>query len=292
MQVHSESRNEPPRAISRVLNGLPATDGAGVELTRMIGSPELGMLDPFLLLDAIRSDQPQDYLAGFPSHPHRGFETVTYLLAGRMRHRDSAGHEGVIEAGGVQWMTAGRGIVHSEMPEQENGLLDGFQLWVNLPASHKLAPPAYQEFTADAVPVERRERGVEVRVVAGSTSHGTVGPVRQPLTDPRYLDVTVPAGGWFAESLPAAYNAFLYVIRGSLTADAAAGGQRQVTAGQLAVLTRGGELALNAGDHGVRLLLVAGRPLNEPVARGGPFVMNTRAQILEAYDDYAAGRLG
>ena len=292
MYAERKDLNARTRRISRIVQGMPATDGAGVELTRMIGSPQLNLLDPFLLLDAIRSDRPQDYIAGFPSHPHRGFETVTYLLAGRMRHKDSAGHEGVVGPGGVQWMTAARGIVHSEMPEQENGLLDGFQLWVNLPASHKLAPPAYQEFSAEQIPVERRPGGVEVRVIAGATGLGTQGPVRQPLTEPVYLDVAVPGGAGFDEALPEGHNAFLYVMQGRVELADLEGRDAPVRATELAVLSHGERVELRSGAEGARLLLVAGRPLNEPVARGGPFVMNTRAEVLQAYEDYAAGRLG
>ena len=218
MNMPESVENQSQRKVSRIIRGMPATDGAGVELTRVIGQPALPMLDPFLLLDAFRSDKPEDYLAGFPPHPHRGFETVTYLLAGRMRHRDNAGHEGVIAPGGIQWMTAGRGIVHSEMPEQEDGLLEGFQLWVNLPAAHKMDHPGYQEFPAEQIPVESREGGIEVRVIAGVTSQGTRGPVVQPLTEPLYLDVRVPAGGQFTERLPAAYTAFVYVIQGLVMA--------------------------------------------------------------------------
>jgi len=180
------------RKLRSLITGMPTTDGAGVKLTRVIGQPALQELDPFLLLDAFRSDDPDDYIAGFPSHPHRGFETVTYLLEGRMRHKDNAGNEGVIEAGGIQWMTAGRGIIHSEMPEQEDGRLEGFQLWVNLPASHKMTEPTYQEHNASNIPVESRP-GTKIRVIAGKTSLGTAGPISQPLTEPLYLDVSLDA---------------------------------------------------------------------------------------------------
>ena len=278
------------RRVSRVVRGMPTSDGAGVELTRAIAQPALPMLDPFLLLDAFRSDKPDDYIAGFPPHPHRGFETVTYLLAGRMRHRDNAGHEGVIEAGGIQWMTAARGIVHSEMPEQEQGLLEGFQLWVNLPAEHKMDPPAYQEHPAAAIPEEQRGDGVRVRVIAGETSQGTRGPVVQPLTEPLYLDVELPPGAAFSETLPHAHNAFVYLIRGAIEADDADGKRLSLGRDDLAVLSHGEAVSLSAGNAGARLLLVAGRPLNEPVARGGPFVMNTKAEIRQAYEDYQAGR--
>ena len=185
------------REIVTTTPGMPATDGAGVRMTRIIGTPQLDMLDPFLLLDCFESDRPEDYIGGFPSHPHRGFETVTYLLAGRMRHKDNAGNEGVIEPGGVQWMTAGRGIVHSEMPEQEDGLLRGFQLWVNLPAEAKMTAPGYQEYPPSGVPLEERADGTQVRVVAGATSEGTRGVVRNNWVQPTYLDVTLPAGADF-----------------------------------------------------------------------------------------------
>jgi len=290
MNTAIQQENATDRPVSRVIKGMPATDGAGVELTRVIGQPALPMLDPFLLLDAFRSDKPEDYLAGFPPHPHRGFETVTYLLAGRMRHRDNAGHEGVIAPGGIQWMTAGRGIVHSEMPEQEDGLLEGFQLWVNLPAAHKMDHPGYQEFPAEQIPVESREGGIEVRVIAGATSQGTRGPVVQPLTEPLYLDVQVPAGGQFTERLPPTYNAFVYVIQGLVMARDADGRKVPMGRDDLGVLARGDVLRVEAGNEATRFLAVAGRPLNEPVARGGPFVMNTRAEIQQAFEDYGQGR--
>ena len=196
--------------------GMAATDGDGVKMTRIIGSQELNTLDPFLLLDVFESDQPDDYIGGFPSHPHRGFETVTYLLAGRMRHKDSAGNEGVIEPGGVQWMTAGKGIVHSEMPEQDNGLLMGFQLWVNLPASAKMSEPAYQEFAPASVPLEQRQNGTLVRVVSGTTSEGTRGPVNNRYVKPAFLDVSLPAGERFDQQVGASDNAFIFVIEGEL----------------------------------------------------------------------------
>jgi hypothetical protein len=270
---------------------MPATDGAGVELTRVIGQPALPMLDPFLLLDAFRSDRPEDYIAGFPPHPHRGFETVTYLLAGRMRHRDNAGHEGVIAPGGIQWMTAGRGIVHSEMPEQENGLLEGFQLWVNLPAAHKMDQPGYQEYPAEQIPVESRAGGVEVRVIAGVTSQGTRGPVLQPLTEPLYLDVRLPSRGVFTEWLPAVHNAFVYLVQGTVTVTNIDGQKVPLRRDDLGVLARGNIVRVEGGADDARFLVVAGRPLNEPVARGGPFVMNSKAEVQQAYEDYAQGRI-
>jgi redox-sensitive bicupin YhaK (pirin superfamily) len=207
-----------------------------------------------------------------------------------MRHRDNAGHEGVIGPGGIQWMTAGRGIVHSEMPEQENGLLEGFQLWVNLPAAHKMDHPGYQEYPAQQIPVETREGGIEVRVITGVTSQGTRGPVEQPLTEPLYLDVRVPAGGQFTEWLPAAHNAFVYVIQGPVMARDADGRLVQLGRDDLGVLARGDIVRVETGKEAARILVVAGKPLNEPVARGGPFVMNTRAEVQQAFEDYDQGR--
>jgi hypothetical protein len=278
-----------PRKISKIITGQPATDGAGVELVRVIGQPALMELDPFLLLDAFRSDDPDDYIAGFPPHPHRGFETVTYILNGRMRHKDNAGNEGVIEPGGIQWMTAGRGIVHSEMPEQEDGLLEGFQLWINLPAAHKMSEPGYQEHDAERIPVESRQ-GAEIRVIAGETSAATRGPVSQPLTDPLYLDVTLQPGAAFSEPVSADHNAFVYAISGEISLAAESGEDLRLGRDQLAVLGAGDSLQLRAGDTAARFLLVAGKPLGEPVARGGPFVMNTRAELMQAFADYQNGK--
>jgi redox-sensitive bicupin YhaK (pirin superfamily) len=275
------------RAVVRTVRGMPASDGAGVRLTRLIGQPALEALDPFLLLDEFKSDRPEDYVAGFPDHPHRGFETVTYMLAGRMRHSDSDGHSGVIEAGGVQWMTAGRGIVHSEMPEQEDGLLWGFQLWINLPAAQKMREPAYQEFGRDRIPEETREGGARVRVIAGVTAAGTAGPVAGITTAPRYLDVAVPAATVFEEAVPETANAFVYVYEGE-----AAVGESRLAAGSLGVLGPGDAVRLLGGERGGRLLLLAATPLDEPVARAGPFVMNTREELIQAFSDMQAGRLG
>lgn len=289
MNMPESVENQSQRKVSRIIRGMPATDGAGVELTRVIGQPVLPMLDPFLLLDAFRSDKPEDYIAGFPPHPHRGFETVTYLLAGRMRHKDNAGHEGVIEPGGIQWMTAGKGIVHSEMPEQANGMLEGFQLWINLPASHKMDRAAYQEYSAEQIPVELREGGIEVRVITGVTSHGTTGPVVQPLTDPLYLDVLVPAGQYYCEELPESHNAFFYAIHGSVGVENEDGKTIWLARDNLGVLSHGSVIKLQSGQEGARFLIVAGKPLREPVARGGPFVMNTKAEIQQAFEDYRLG---
>ena len=276
------------RKIRQIINGQATTDGAGVELVRVIGQPALMDLDPFLLLDAFRSDNPDDYIAGFPSHPHRGFETVTYLLNGRMRHKDNAGNEGVIEPGGVQWMTAGKGIVHSEMPEQQDGLLEGFQLWINLPGSHKMSEPAYQEHDCAQIPVETRP-GTSIRVITGETSTGTRGPVSQPLTEPLYLDVSLLPNVDFEETVTENHNAFIYVIDGSVTIEAADGTRQAIAIDQLAVLEKGDRIALCSEDAGARFLLIAGKPLNEPIVRGGPFVMNTHSELKQAFKDYQNG---
>lgn len=276
------------RKLRSLITGMPTTDGAGVKLTRVIGQPALQELDPFLLLDAFRSDDPDDYIAGFPSHPHRGFETVTYLLEGRMRHKDNAGNEGVIEAGGIQWMTAGRGIIHSEMPEQEDGRLEGFQLWVNLPASHKMTEPTYQEHNASNIPVESRP-GTKIRVIAGKTSLGTAGPISQPLTEPLYLDVSLDANTSFSEEIAEHHNAFVYVIEGSVTLESDQGGTVSVVRDQLAILTQGASIELESTEQAARFLLIGGKPLGEPIVRSGPFVMNTREELQQAYSDYQSG---
>ncbi len=285
------------RTIVQQLTGMPTSDGAGVKLTRIIGTPQLDMLDPFLLLDCFESDDADDYVAGFPTHPHRGFETVTYLLNGRMRHKDNAGNEGVIEPGGVQWMTAGKGILHSEMPEQEEGLLKGFQLWVNLPAKAKMSEPKYQEFLPESTPLEHRENGIEIRVIAGETNEGTVGPVINLHTYPIYLDVSLPANTDFEQAIASEHNAFIYVIDGEVSVQESAGhNQSQVSniikAKNLAVLSKGDNLTVTSNVDGARFLLIAGKPLNESVARMGPFVMNTQTEIRQAVDDFHNGEFG
>lgn len=274
------------REVVQLSQGERATDGDGVKLTRIIGAASLEMLDPFLLLDAFESDQPQDYIGGFPNHPHRGFETVTYLFAGQMRHKDSAGNEGVIKPGGVQWMTAGKGIVHSEMPEQVDGLLMGFQLWVNLPRSAKMTEPGYQEFAADKVTLEQWPTGTSIRVIAGRTDRGAQGPVKNDYVTPTYLDVQLKAGDRFEQSLPVGHNAFMYQVDG----DVAVGEQGKTIGDRtLAVLGDGERVTVHANADS-RFLLIAGQPLNEPVARGGPFVMNTKAEVLQAFDDFQSNR--
>jgi redox-sensitive bicupin YhaK (pirin superfamily) len=277
------------RRVLRTVRGQPTSDGAGVKLTRVIGQRDLDMIDPFLMLDEFRSDQAGDYIAGFPSHPHRGFETVTYMLAGRMRHGDNQGNSGLLTPGSVQWMTAGRGIVHSEMPEQEDGLMWGFQLWVNLPAADKMTAPRYQDIAPERIPEIAPAEGVRVRVLAGRIGE-VAGPVSGVATDPLYLDVELAAGARFAVPVAAGHNAFAYVYAGDARigpADAAT----PVARGELALLAReGDDVLVAAGDAPARLILVAGRPLGEPVAKYGPFVMNTPEQIVEAIRDYQSGR--
>ncbi len=275
------------RAAIKVTRGRPASDGAGVRLTRVIGAPELPDLDPFLMLDEFGSDAAADYIAGFPDHPHRGFETVTYMLAGRMRHRDHKGNVGLLTPGSVQWMTAGRGIVHSEMPEQEDGLMWGFQLWVNLPASDKMIEPRYQEFPPEAIP-ETTIGGARVRVIAGRLD-AVEGPVRAVATEPTYLDVALPPQTSVRLPLPAGHAAFAYVFEGAVGVGPG-GAVRQVNRGMLAVLGDGDGVDLATGAEAGRLILVAGRPLREPVVKHGPFVMNTPQQIHQAIDDFNAGR--
>lgn len=269
------------------LRGMPTSDGAGVRLTRVIGSPQLPDLDPFLLLDEFGTERAEDYVAGFPEHPHRGFETVTYMLDGRMRHRDNKGHEGLLVPGGVQWMTAGSGLVHSEMPEQEAGRMRGFQLWVNLPARDKMTAPRYQEFGPERIPVVRPAEGVEVRVIAGEVD-GVAGPIAQPATDPLYLDLALDAGRDWTHLLPEGHNAFVYVYEGALTVGEG-DDARPLSAQELAVLGGGDVLRLRA-DVATRAIIVAGRPLREPVARHGPFVMNTREELMQAFVDFQEGR--
>ncbi|HEV2703122.1 MAG TPA: pirin family protein [Steroidobacteraceae bacterium] len=276
------------RQVVKQIRGMPTSDGAGVKLTRVIGQPALQDLDPFLLLDEFGTDHPGDYIAGFPAHPHRGFETVTYMLDGRMRHQDNHGHEGVLVPGAVQWMTAGRGIVHSEMPEQQEGRMRGFQLWLNLPAQAKMIEPAYQELGPERIPLASPARGVQVKVIAGKVA-GVTGPVVQPATDPTYLDVELDPQASLVHTLPPGHSAFVYVFEGALTVGtgAAAAHLAQHT---LAVLGDGAEVRLRAADLAARAILVAGRPLREPVARYGPFVMNTQDELRQAYEDYRNGR--
>lgn len=276
------------RYVTQLVRGQPTSDGAGVKLNRVIGQRGFDMLDPFLMLDEFRSDQAGDYLAGFPNHPHRGFETVTYMLAGRMRHHDNQGNSGLLTAGSVQWMTAGRGIVHSEMPEQEDGLMWGFQLWVNLPASDKMTAPRYQDIAPENIPQLMPAHGVEVRIIAGRL--GSVeGPVSGIATEPLYFDIAIDAGADFEVPLPADHSAFLYVFEGTAGIGPASR-EQAVQRGQMAVLSKGTIVKITAHEGATRMILVAGKPLNEPVAKYGPFVMNTQEQIVEAVRDFQAGR--
>ncbi|WP_157267471.1 pirin family protein [Azohydromonas aeria] len=276
-----------PRSVERLVTGMPTSDGAGVKLTRVLTQPLQRRLDPFLMLDAFGTDNPDDYIAGFPDHPHRGFETVTYMIAGRLRHRDSAGHEGLLAGGGVQWMTAGRGLVHSEIPEQQEGRMEGFQLWLNLPSDRKLCEPGYRDIASGEIPEFTSAEGVRVRVIAG-TSHGVAGAVQRERTEPLYLDLQLPPGAAFEQALPPGHNAFAYVYRGALDIAGTA-----VPLQRMAILRNeaGSDgVRLAAGPEGARALLIAGQPLNEPIAQYGPFVMNTNEQVFQAVEDFRAGR--
>ncbi len=301
------------RHIEQLVEGIATSDGAGVKLTRVLTGKLQQRLDPFLMLDAFGSDVPDEYIAGFPDHPHRGFETVTYMLSGRMRHRDSAGNEGLLESGGVQWMTAGRGVIHSEMPEQTEGVMEGFQLWVNLPAKRKMSEPGYRDFAGSEIPEQVTDNGVRVRVIAG-TSCGIAGAISRPDTEPLFLDIHLPAGSEFSTDIPATHNAFIYVYRG-----AARVGDTQVESRRMGILSAGDSVTLSASNghekqarsphpnplpegektieslrdfhiNDTRLILIAGHPLNEPIAQYGPFVMNTQDEIHQALDDYRNGR--
>jgi redox-sensitive bicupin YhaK (pirin superfamily) len=275
-----------PRRIERLISGQPTSDGAGVKLTRVLTNDLQQRLDPFLMLDAFGSDQADDYIAGFPDHPHRGFETVTYMIAGRMRHRDSAGNEGLLENGGVPWMTAGRGVIHSELPEQEEGLMEGFQLWLNLPGARKMQAPWYRDFKAPELPRLRTAEGAEVTVIAGQSA-GTAGAVQREVTEPLYLDIHLPAGAHFEQALPASHNAFIYVYRGQVQL----GGQT-VPVQKMAILANdaGSDGVRLQADQDSRLLLIAGRPLREPIVQYGPFVMNTKQEIYQAVTDFQSGQ--
>lgn len=273
------------RKIVQIIEPQPVMEGAGVRLKRSIAGRALDYLDPFLLFDHFGSDDPADYLPGFPMHPHRGIETVTYMLAGEVRHRDSLGNAGTIGPGDVQWMTAGRGILHEEMPQPAQGVMAGFQLWVNLPARLKMTRPHYLEVLAASIPEVRRADGVRIRVVAGEVD-GVVGPVTEIAADPTYLDVTVPAGVSYVHGVPRGHAAFAYLFEG---AGAFAADDRNVTSPKLIVFGDGDAVQARAGAEGLRFLLVSGQPLGEPIARYGPFVMNTREEIMQALADLRDG---
>lgn len=276
------------RNVEQLIVGQETSDGAGVRLTRVLSHQLHRRLDPFLMLDAFGSDNPDDYIAGFPDHPHRGFETVTYMIAGRMLHRDSAGHEGLLENGGVQWMTAGRGVIHSEIPQQEEGVMEGFQLWLNLHSSEKMTRPWYRDFQNSELPKAVTPDGVTVTVIAGE-SHGVAGAVTRAITAPVYLDIHLPAGARFAQPLPSGHNAFVYVYRGEVGI-----GEQAVPPKRMAILTNDAQadgVMINATTD-AKVLLIAGKPLHEPIVQYGPFVMNTEAEIYQALSDFRAGTLG
>lgn len=275
-----------PRAVARIFQSQATSDGAGVRLKRSIGTPELDNIDPFLLLDQFDTENPDDYIAGFPDHPHRGFETVTYMIDGLMRHEDSTGEGGTLRPGGVQWMTAGRGIVHSEMPEQQDGAMKGFQLWVNLPSADKMQPPRYQNIEPEDVPEVPLPGGGAVRVVAG-TFEGTAGAVTDIATEPVYLDLALPEGASVDVPVPQGHNAFAFVFEGAVAVGAPA---NDIANGHLALLGDGDVVTVSGISGGGRCILVAGRPIGEPIARWGPFVMNTREEIMQAVDDFQQGR--
>ena len=274
-----------PRTVTRVILSTEASDGAGVKLRRSIGTGQISELDPFLLLDNFGTENPDDYIAGFPSHPHRGFETVTYMIAGQMRHKDSTGSEGVLGPGSVQWMTAGRGIVHSEMPEQKEGRMSGFQLWVNLPAKDKMCPPRYQNIDPEDVPEVDLGR-TQIRVLAGEVDGPdgiVVGPVTGVATDPIYIDVALSPGGSYVHVVPEGHTAFAYVFEGTVDV-----GSKAVDRHHLAILSDGDHVSLSS-ETGGRAILVAGRPIGEPVARYGPFVMNSFEEIQQSVQDFQTG---
>jgi hypothetical protein len=276
------------RTIERTVSGVETSDGAGVKLTRVLTQNLQHRLDPFLMLDNFHSDDPGDYIAGFPDHPHRGFETVTYMIAGRMRHRDNAGHQGLLQNGGVQWMTAGRGIIHSEMPEQENGVMEGFQLWLNLPARRKMIPAWYRDIPSAEIPEYVTAEGATVRVIAG-TSNGISGAMSREDTEPLYLDIDLPANSMFSTNIHATHNAFIYVYRGAVTISGMTLGENRM--GILANTPQADGVTLGSTAP-AKAILVAGKPLGEPIVQHGPFVMNTKEEIFQAIKDFQEGRLG
>jgi quercetin 2,3-dioxygenase len=273
------------RTVHKVFSGRPTEEGAGVLLHRVFGHSELPQFDPFLMMDDFGSADPDDYMAGFPWHPHRGIETVTYMLHGSVAHGDSLGNSGVIRDGQIQWMTAGGGIIHQEMPERQADYLRGLQLWVNLPAREKMRTPRYQDIAAEAIPVVRTKAGAEVRVIAGRYGSAQ-GPVKDLIIDPGYLDVRVPAGKRFEHEVPAAHTAFAYVTEGGGDFGGAKG---TLTGGHLGLFEHGPAVSATAGKDGLRFVLVHGRPLGEPIAWGGPIVMNTQAELDQAFREYRDG---
>lgn len=289
MEARAVVSIERSRSVESVLRAQPASDGAGVRLLRNLGPALHQRLDPFLMLDEFKSDRPDDYIAGFPDHPHRGFETVTYMLAGAMRHQDSRGHTGHLRGGDVQWMRAARGIIHSEMPEQDAGLMHGFQLWINLPAAEKMQPATYEDIAAARIPAVAFENGARAKVIAGAFA-GARGPAPASSTSPLYVDVVLPAGSQLGVPLAVSDNAFLYVYNGEVDIGAP---PSRVRAAHLAVLGNeaGADGVTVASAAGARFLLLAGRPIGEPIVQYGPFVMNTREEISQAFADYQSGHL-
>lgn len=278
-----------PRRIEQLIASSPTADGAGVKLRRVVSPDGMRRLDPFLLLDEFGSDDADDYSGGFPPHPHRGFETVTYMLEGQMRHEDHLGNVGRLVSGGVQWMTAGRGVIHSEMPEQASGRMRGFQLWINLPAAEKMSDPGYRDIPPEAIPTRTLAGGIVVKVIAGRFGHAgevVTGAVEKVATAPLYLDLELPAGSTLTLPVTPGHTALVYIYDGAVTV----AGQ-PVPVQQLALLGDGDTVELEGGAEGGRALLLAARPLGEPVAHHGPFVMNTRAEIEQALEDYRTGRL-
>ena len=277
------------RSVERLVAGQPTSDGAGVKLTRVLTQEWQQRLDPFLMLDHFGSTEATDYIAGFPDHPHRGFETVTYMLQGRMRHRDSRGNEGLLQNGDVQWMTAGRGLIHSEMPEQEEGRMEGFQLWLNLPSQLKMCEPRYQDIPHAQLPQVDAAPGVRATVIGGAVQ-GVTGPIQSEHTQPQFWDLHFQAdGATFEHALPKDHHAFVYVYRGTLQV-LGAQATTEVPVERMAILSSGDGLCLKA-PAGTQAIVLAGKPLREPIAQYGPFVMNTRQQLMEAVDDFRAGRL-
>ncbi|MEW6204982.1 MAG: pirin family protein [Pseudomonadota bacterium] len=274
-----------PRTVEHIITGQPTSDGAGVKLTRVITQNLQRRLDPFLMLDNFGSDNPNDYIAGFPNHPHRGFETITYMIAGRMLHEDSKGNRGLLENGGVQWMTAGRGVFHSEIPQQEEGVMEGFQLWLNLPAKNKMCAPWYRDFTNADLPKFETSEGVAVTVIAGN-SHGVEGAVSREGTQPLYLDLHLPAGSKFVQNLATQHNAVVFVYRGEVKVAGQTIGDKR-----MAILKNEGDGVVIEASADAKALLIAGKPLNEPIAQYGPFVMNTEQEIRQALQDFREGTL-
>jgi quercetin 2,3-dioxygenase len=290
MTTTSSPQSGVKRGISKIVSALPVMEGAGVRILRTIGTPDLKNLDPFLMLDAFSSDNPQDYLAGFPEHPHRGFQTVTYMLAGQMEHQDNQGNTGLLEAGSVQWMNAGRGILHSEMPRQENGLMAGFQMWINLPSHLKMSAPAYQELKPSEIPIVTTPEGVVIKVIAGALANGVAGGIQNIETNPLFLDISLPPGATFTQNIPETHQGFVYVFEGTAQVEDE---NMRIERNQLGVLSSGNSVTLGAHESlFARLLLVCAQPIHEPIVQRGPFVMNTMEEIHQAMADYSAGRFG